>query len=70
MDAESTAKKKFEKNWIEYLFTNFSMPMLLAACVQYGYGTGEELYDYLTSQLGMSEGGAEMVVSKLNEIDL
>ena len=63
-------KNKFTKYWGEFLFTNFSLPMLLSATVQYGYGSGEELFEYLTDELGMDEGGAEMVVSTFSGIDV
>lgn len=36
---------------VERAFRTFSLPELLAASVQYGYGTGEELEDYLVNSL-------------------
>lgn len=68
--AEKHPKKQFAKYWLEFLFTEFELSYLLAAAVQYNHSKGEDLYLYLTLELGMSEGGAEMVVSKLKEIVL
>lgn len=46
---------------VERAFRTYSIPELLAASVQYGYGNGEELEDYLVNLLNVNTGLAHVI---------
>lgn len=46
---------------VERAFRTYSIPELLAASVQYGYGNGEELEDYLVNLLKVNTGLAHVI---------
>lgn len=55
---------------VERAFKAYSIPELLAASVQYEYGSGEALADYLVNNLEVMNEDADQIVEIFQRIDL